>query len=609
MNLRKILRKRKGEKEKRRMSNEKIIRMKEIAAEIIAQRDDEKILELIERLNEAKNEKEPELFSCQICDEESKQETYEKCKECDYMMCRVCLERYIFEKKGIECPNCENSLDECEIILGRTKMFFSKYLDMVTDGRLQIERGRLRDTLPYVDKMKEIEKIDRQIVKIDRFRSLKRREKEKKKDEILTEYKRQYEEKTGKITGKSQCYICSCVGCCVVDCYTAVWCCGKKYCQSCLDRPERTCRVCNISLRNKKNIAKKIASTDSIKTLIREHIEILKDIDRLNMQLDWAIAARRKICNKKIDDTKTDVWFCPAESCGGLVKDGKCGKECGTCGVKVCADCNCVKETSHVCREEDLRSLQKIKSDSKKCPQCNVMIYRSEGCPQMWCTHCNIAFDWDTLKIQKGRVHNPHYFEYLRENGGNENEEEEHKEEKTCFECVLSNYLNWNNDLIDAFEEMYTNIQEMYAYYMQRVFREPDERAFVEWRIKYISNEMDEKEWKERIKAFLKRSIGNRLTCHILGKIVNAFDLLVDKGADLSFTEIEDMVNKSSLDVQANEELSMVKKILSVKVPRVTKTLKVTNVPDVVSVDLISPMLNELIPIDEDDDYEDDDEE
>ena len=32
----------------------------------------------------------------------------------------------------------------------------------------------------------------------------------------------------------------------------------------------------------------------------------------------------------------------------------------------------------------------------------------------MWCTQCKVAFDYVTLKIDTGNVHNPHYYEHLQ---------------------------------------------------------------------------------------------------------------------------------------------------------------------------------------------------
>lgn len=40
----------------------------------------------------------------------------------------------------------------------------------------------------------------------------------------------------------------------------------------------------------------------------------------------------------------------------------------------------------------------------------------ARNCDQMYCTSCHTAFSWRTGKIEKGNIHNPEYFRYMREN-------------------------------------------------------------------------------------------------------------------------------------------------------------------------------------------------
>ena len=40
------------------------------------------------------------------------------------------------------------------------------------------------------------------------------------------------------------------------------------------------------------------------------------------------------------------------------------------------------------------------------------------NCDQMWCVDCHTAFSWTTGQLVTGVVHNPHYYEFLRQQGG-----------------------------------------------------------------------------------------------------------------------------------------------------------------------------------------------
>ena len=58
------------------------------------------------------------------------------------------------------------------------------------------------------------------------------------------------------------------------------------------------------------------------------------------------------------------------------------------------------------------------KGNKKLSIVCTAAIFKISGCDQMWCTQCHIAFSWKTGQKVTGVIHNPHFYQWQRNNGG-----------------------------------------------------------------------------------------------------------------------------------------------------------------------------------------------
>jgi hypothetical protein len=63
-----------------------------------------------------------------------------------------------------------------------------------------------------------------------------------------------------------------------------------------------------------------------------------------------------------------------------------------------------------------------------------------KNCDQIWCSLCQTAFSWKTGIIEVGRIHNPHYYEFLRkQNNGEIPREEDVAERLECRNRIINN--------------------------------------------------------------------------------------------------------------------------------------------------------------------------
>ena len=178
---------------------------------------------------------------------------------------------------------------------------------------------------------------------------------------------------------------------------------------------------------------------------------------------------------QKNDDKEQKVFIMPCRNnnCNGyLNKKYKCEIcECFTCSKCLEFIGNSDDKETHECKEENIESAKMIRSETKPCPKCGTRIFKIDGCDQMWCTECKVAFSWKKGTIETGVVHNPHYYQWLKTTknsdtrnpldqicGGlqdyNRIRNQIQNAYSNCFNTLHIEWINKNNSIND----LYTNI-------------------------------------------------------------------------------------------------------------------------------------------------------
>ena len=121
--------------------------------------------------------------------------------------------------------------------------------------------------------------------------------------------------------------------------------------------------------------------------------------------------------NSVTEEKRKFIMACPVENCRGFLSSQY---KCGLCESHTCSKCFAVlgldRNVQHTCKQEDLATAEMIRSQTKPCPSCGERIEKQSGCDQMWCTQCRTPFSWRTGAIERGHIHNPHFYEFARQN-------------------------------------------------------------------------------------------------------------------------------------------------------------------------------------------------
>jgi len=205
---------------------------------------------------------------------------------------------------------------------------------------------------------------------------------------------------------------------------------------------------------------------------------------------------------------------------------------CGTCESKACSKCQVVlpensNDDKHKCNKDDLKSLRFLKKDTKHCPKCYVRIHKINGCDQMFCMECKTSFSWNTGKIETGRIHNPHYYQWQREQN-NGIAPRVPGDIPVCGELpcinVLQVILMEKKQQFIYLENCHRLSAHLRATVLRNLVEEPTENLYTNLRVKYLMKHLDEKGWHRELKKHSKKIENQREVRNVVEMFVNSLD-------------------------------------------------------------------------------------
>ncbi len=392
------------------------------------------------------------------------------------------------------------------------------------------------------------------------------------------------------------CYICnkyymdlqpSCNNCNIIICnyclpiYSV---CNNKKCCNCSDdldlefiKQHIPCTFYNKFIKERKKSLPKEEQVLRI-NVFSKILELIKNKIILNHKLIELAIEILKISGEitvanKIKDKVVFVKKCPNNDCRGFLSSSW---KCGLCEKFFCKDCHKEKNgknnEEHVCDESEKATVAMLKKDTKPCPQCGMPIDRYTGCSQVWTPCCKIAFDWNTGKIDNGRIHSPEYYDFLRRTEGFVPRE---RDDNICGGNVdiyslrrilkkLEKKLNINVDYIHR-----NNIYRCFDHHRQMEHinnvliptlpTSPDAFEKNDLGISYLLKEIDENKWKFELKKRIKKTEKNHNILNILRMYINVINdlfknLIEDKNIDLFLD------NANKLIIYTNDHTNKIQK-------------------------------------------------
>ena len=260
---------------------------------------------------------------------------------------------------------------------------------------------------------------------------------------------------------------------------------------------------------------------------------------------------------------------CAHENCKGFLNRQR---KCLLCDSYSCAKCHepkkSINDEEHECDPNTVETVKLLSGDSKFCPNCSATIFKISGCSQMYCTVCFTAFDWNTLKIvTSGVIHNPHFYEMQRQGlGGARNAGDIECGGLPHFYTFKSKILNEVNR--DSTNEYYLKMLDTHRFInhvsqieMHRFPITENNDTLLENRIRFLTNEIDEKNWNSNVHREMKKVEFNKEMRILLDTFVQTTTGIIQLHDNSNTPNlIESVENIDKVIIYINEQLTKVTK-------------------------------------------------
>ena len=301
--------------------------------------------------------------TCEVCCERMNRSTRKgvACPYCPFMVCTACSERYLCETvQDAHCMACKKGWDREILMNNFTYKFITQtYKRRREDLLFDRERSLMPATQPYVELERQVRKINKEIA----------------------ELKFQLDASVLASTRIGR------------------------------ESPAVLAVTHNLPSELEGMIfrQRKVWDEHKIGNAIRS------DIQFLEWHREYLLT---RVYGEGVMERRQFVRACPYNGCKGFLSTAW---KCGLCDMWTCPDCHegrgADREGPHTCDPSSLETAKMLERDSRNCPKCAAIIFKIDGCDQMFCTQCHTAFSWRKGTIELGIIHNPHYYDYMRSQG------------------------------------------------------------------------------------------------------------------------------------------------------------------------------------------------